>query len=131
MSESAEILITLEKTKELEEYQAWKTRKQQKEAEAMERAKRASSTWASRVRETYKKACEFDLTPVLADVEDKIESAAESRQTGIVINPRLLPGAATIEDLCKAMQEKHPDMKFSVLHKPEQQISFLMFDPKE
>jgi len=70
------------------EFLAWKARKATKAAEAMERAARESRTWAQRVRETYKKACEFDLTELVLEIESRFEGKAHYRELSVTVHHR-------------------------------------------
>jgi hypothetical protein len=113
------------------EFLAWKARKAAKAAEALERAQRASRTWTQRLRETYKKAHEFDLTEMVAECEERLERRAEYRELYCIVQHRDLPGAATIDDLVKALQAKHPDAKFNAESKTEIGMSVIRVEFSE
>ena len=113
------------------EFLAWKARKATKAAEAMERAARESRTWAQRVRETYKKACEFDLTELVEGIEGRFENKAHDRELSVTVHHRDLPGIATIGDVLKALQVKHPDAKFKAETNPEIRASVIFLEFSE
>jgi hypothetical protein len=86
------------------------------EHEALERAPRTTPKFAQDLRERWTRAHTFDLEPMLENVEDLMRDAVDvGRKTvnisGISITS--LPRCATLEDLCKALRARHPDITFT------------------